>query len=182
MFPKGSKCLFQPSPAFGPSPPSNKKPNSNNKPTKPPFVEFPTLCNCRHRHHAQEEDTNHLRRFEHRRRAQAQPHGAAHVPYESDWEGTNRDGSSRADEIVDCGIAKKSMEGNGFERWVFWYVLSEDEDLVAAVVLLLTGIRYANAGDRIERGSRMRLADSRPQCLLECNRDSVRLFINLPSD
>ncbi|KAB2606160.1 eukaryotic translation initiation factor 4B-like [Pyrus ussuriensis x Pyrus communis] len=134
MLTLGSECFLQPSPAPGRSPLRNKKPNSNKKPMTPPFVEFPTLCNCRHR--AQEEDTNHLRRFKHCRRAQAQPRGAAHMPYESEWEGTNRD-----------GIAKKSMEGNGFESWVFRYVLSEDEDLAATVLGLLIGIRYGNAGD-----------------------------------
>lgn len=57
--------------------------------------------------------------------------------------------SSRADEIVDCSIAKKSMEGNGFESWVFWYVLTEDEDLATTVLGLLIGIRYGNAGDML---------------------------------
>ncbi|RXH88401.1 hypothetical protein DVH24_002381 [Malus domestica] len=66
--------------------------------------------------------------------------------YGSDWEGINRDEPSKADEIIDWGIAKKLMKGKGFER---------DEDLAAVpavvVVLRLIEIQNGNAGDRIER-------------------------------
>lgn len=47
------------------------------------------------------------------------------MSYGSDWEGINRDVPSKADEIIDWGVVKKLMKGNGFERWVFWWITVE---------------------------------------------------------